>query len=313
MKKSTWISLGILALLIIVGLFYQEGSSGDQLKWKNYKKSINKIILNKAGDSVLLSKENRDWLVSSNNYRADKTKVEAVLSLLTNSRTFELISSYTNGYIKYGLDSENHIEIRAFNEDKEVRKLIIGNDSSSANHTYVILDEKGYVYQASGKLRESVDKKEGDFRDQQILSFSTPEFVSVQIVDARMGNRVIAKTNFSAETTGTNDSPPPIEYWADERGNKIKENEMNDIINVFSSLHADTFCDTFYDDYSADVFLRKFLIKTISAEYEFVIVRDWESSDSDQKECILKGRKTGFTIAKETADRLLISYQKLIE
>ena len=326
MSKNTLISLGLLAALILIGLFYQEGSSGGGLKWKNHDKPFTKVVLNKSERSVVLTKKESAWEIGEKGYLADPVKVDSVLTLLTNERSFELISSYTNGYPKYGLDVDNRIEVGAFEGDKEVKKLIVGDTSASDSHTYVILDQKGHVYQAEGTFRNDLDKEAGDFREQKMISFQRDELVSLEIVDAKGTTQVITRTSSVPDITNSNtNAPAEVEsYWSDDQGNKLKENEMNDIINTLASLSAETFINKATEDYSSSKYERKFFIKTTSSTHELSLIGNWddgghedheghEDHSEEQKECVLAERKTGFTISKSRADKLLVSYETLKE
>ncbi len=316
MNKSTWISLVILLVLVLIGLFYKEGSNDGEVMWKTYKNPIDKIIITKAEKTILLIKKDESWQVGENGYLSDKVKLGNILTILTNEIRFELISSYTNSYSKYGLDVSDRIEIIGFFDGKEVRKLIIGDISSSQSHTYMIASDDGYVYQATGDFKKNIDiEEENDLRDKQMLSFQKNELSSIEIFDAKGKSKTITKKTLLIDDaiTNTNQSAVPQEVWVDEKDNKLKENKVNEIINGLSSLKADGFAAKSFEDYSKDKFIRKFIITTTSSRNTLWIVGDFQEEDESKAECIIEKRKTGFIITEEQKKIFLISHQELIE
>ena len=315
MNKSTWVSLAILFILVLVGLFYREGINDGEIKWKTEKKIIDKIIINRTEKTILLMQKNNVWQVGENGYLSDKVKIDNILTILTNERRFELVSSYTNSYSKYGLDGDNRIEVVGFMGDKEVRKLTIGDFSSSSyNYTYVIISDDSYVYQSSGDLRGEVDVEgENDFRDKLVLSFQKNELNSIEIIDSKGEKKTITKKTLLNDVTNTNQSPVPREIWVDEKDNELKKDKVNEMIDELSSLNADGFIDKSFDDYDKGEFIRKFMITTTSSRWVFFIIDNINKEDENKLECILEGIKTGFMISESQGEKLLVPYKELIE
>ena len=309
--KNGLIGLAVLILLILVGLFYKEGNNDGQVNWETYDDVIDKVLIEKASGTIKLFKQGDDWKVTDKAYRAELSFINLALAPLTNARNFELISTFTNGYSKFGLEPENRVIVTAFEGDKEVKNFTIGDVVSSYSHTYVIIDDTGYVYQASGNFRSDFDKKISDFREKDMIVFQKDQLVSLEIIDKKQGTKTIKKVKVASkeDSKDTNAvSKPAEEYWGDEKGNKLNQELVNDVVNILSHLNALAFLDKTYESYNQNKFVRKFIITTRSGK-DFLMIADGQ----DGVECIVEGFKTGFTISEENQESLLTTYKDIRE
>jgi hypothetical protein len=91
------------------------------------------------------------------------------------------VISDSKDYMRYGLDNENRIVVKALSDESPQRVVEIGYQADVRNCTFIKLENDNRVYQARGDLREVFSTDTDDIRDKSVLSFNIEETNSVYL------------------------------------------------------------------------------------------------------------------------------------
>ncbi|HAP66570.1 MAG TPA: hypothetical protein DCQ99_01890 [Nitrospinae bacterium] len=196
------------------------------------EKDISKIILHKADEEILLAKENDEWLINKDKFSADKEKMNAIIKEIAGLNLSALVSESKN-YAIYDLDKDKKIGLEVLSGDKTLLKMDIGKTASSYRHTFVKPDNDYKVYQANGNLRSAFDKKVSDLRDKSIMRFDE-DIAEVILNDGRREMKITKKITLADSGAAE---------WTADKNEKIKGNEIEQIINNLRNMNCDDFAE----------------------------------------------------------------------
>ena len=161
MKIRKLILLIADAILLAVLIVNFAVSSKSSIKTFEIKDEINSIVITKADGEILLTKNGDEWFVGSENLLADEYSVENLIDAISSIKVLDKVASL-NEYTTetYEFTEKNVITVTAKKNDKLLRKIQIGKNSSVYSQSFITLDDKNDIYLATGSLRTKFDVAE---------------------------------------------------------------------------------------------------------------------------------------------------------
>ncbi|UCH79997.1 MAG: DUF4340 domain-containing protein [Nitrospiraceae bacterium] len=258
----------ILFFLIVVLVFYIKSEKGDKTRYDlpditNIEtKDVTGININKKDSVTTLIRENDIWLVGTQKYPADPSAVDKMLNDIS-SLSLTALASESRNYSIYELDDDKKIEIRILKGDDVIRTVSIGKPASSYRHTFVMIDDDHRVYHAEGNIRADFDRSIPDLRDKRVMAVQDEiHELTLEKGDKKM-TIIKAASPVSVDVTDSQkeESAPEVTApkWTTSDGMKVKDNEVESIINSLSDYQCDEFIDgKTREDFTSPVYTATF-------------------------------------------------------
>ncbi len=257
---------------------------------------LDRITIKKGDRTVTLTRNDDNWIIKSNGFRADKTKVENMVNGLADL-TITALAGAEGGLSRYQLDEENRISVRAYAGDELVRDIRIGKTAASYRHTFVQLPDDDRVYHGSGNIRSSFDVDAKGLRSKRVLAFDRTAVTRLELV---MGKSHLEMVRGTA-TVDPNDTTAKPVAWADGDGNELDAKRIDDLLNDLETMQ----CGTFLESGDRSVKKTPSLVITVNDGQEHKISlyspEDKEKGDWPGTSSTLE---TPFTIPKWKAEQL---------
>lgn len=157
-KPILLIADSILLIILIVSFAL---SSKSSIKTFEIKGEVNSIVITKADEEILLTKNGDEWFVGKDKLPALEFSVENLVDAVSEIKVLDKVDSL-NEYTteNYEFTEKNVITVTAKNNDKVLRKIQIGKNSSVYSQSFILIDDKNDIYLATGSLRSKFDVKE---------------------------------------------------------------------------------------------------------------------------------------------------------
>jgi hypothetical protein len=241
----------VLAVIIVGLVLYLVFHETDRTHYSTPElpeisaKKISKIDLTVSGVSVELTRKDDDWFIGKEAYPADSGKIKNMLDVLEKLSVTALVSESKN-YVRYDLDDENKISVKAWIGTKAGREFDIGKNAPTFQHTFVRLKDDPNVYHAGGDFKNKFDYTADDLRDKTVLSFERDGINEIHLV--KNGQTLIAsrKTVPAAEPEAEKDknktdqtAPKPEQpeiAWQTAKGQSLEKSKVQRLLSSLSSL-----------------------------------------------------------------------------
>jgi hypothetical protein len=207
------------------------------------KNDVSKITIKQVNAEIQLRKEEKNWFIMPGNYPADRGLVEKMLDDIK-GLTLTALASESKNYTLYELNEENKITVEAFKGDTSIRKFDIGKPAPSYRHTFIKLEDDHRIFHAIKNLRGTFDKTVQDLRDRIVMKFEDDITELTLIEDNRELNITKKTAPVSAEPGNEQENvQKPESPWETDKGQTVKGQEVDEIINTLSSLSCDGFIE----------------------------------------------------------------------
>lgn len=206
---------------------------------------ISRILLKSPDSGLELVKKDDKWVVGTEEYPADDTKVEDILSLLQDLKVSELVSESAS-YVRYGISDDKKITVKAWAGTRLAREFDVGKTADTYGHTFIKLPEDKSVYLAEGKFRQNIEVSLDDIRDKKVLIFDENDMTLVLI---RSGQQTLAlnkkemakeSSDATAEEVGTVDGEETKTeiktVWETPGGEAVEEGAVGRLLSPLSDL-----------------------------------------------------------------------------
>jgi hypothetical protein len=186
MKRSTWILLAVLGLLIVATLlvFQRPGETsssgllGETLVFID-SAAIDKIQITSSSGEVSLVREGARWMLSSpRHYPADENAVTAAVGAASRLELRSLVSSNPGKQHLFQVDSSGTL-VRLFDHRAERAAFRVGKVDGSYTGTYVRQEGSNDVYLADGVITHLFNGDAENWRDKSIITAKKEEIRSV--------------------------------------------------------------------------------------------------------------------------------------
>ncbi len=235
----------LILLLVIVALsFYLAMRSKDQTHFelpqlaKVESKTINRIVITKAGSAIELNKKDEQWHIGPQAYPADSIKVNNMVKAAADLTVTALVSESEN-YQRYDLDDAKKTNLQALADKEILRNINIGRVAPTNQHTFVKLEGDTKVYHARGNINRTFDQTVAELRDETVLSFERDAITSLSI---EKGEHTLALNNKETppeekkEGEAQATAQPPKPQWLDADGQAADVAAVKKLVNSFASV-----------------------------------------------------------------------------
>ena len=150
----------ILLAVLIINLII---SSKSSIKNFEIKEDINSILITKADGEISLTKNGEEWFVGNENLPAENYSVENLVEAVSSIKVLDKVASlseYTKETDEF--TDNNSITVLVKNNDKVLRKIVLGKKSTVYSQTFITLDDKNDIYFSTGSLRSKFEITEND-------------------------------------------------------------------------------------------------------------------------------------------------------
>lgn len=150
----------ILLAVLIINLII---SSKSSIKNFEIKEDINSILITKADGEISLTKNGEEWFVGNENLPAENYSVENLVEAVSSIKVLDKVASLSE-YTKetYEFTDNNSITVLVKNNDKVLRKIVLGKKSTVYSQTFITLDDKNDIYLSTGSLRSKFEITENE-------------------------------------------------------------------------------------------------------------------------------------------------------
>lgn len=229
-----------VAIILILGLYLGINSTGKM----NYKipgfevineQEISIIRIDGLSKNMELYFDNGVWRFSSNDLRAEPSKVFEMISFLVNPEFIDMVSD-TGNYQNYGLGERNYITVKAWtSESKENspdRELFIGNINTTGSFTFVRRPDIESVFTVRGNTNRLFDLTENDLMDKRVLNINIPDIDKI-VLSFSNSSYVLEKT------VGNNNE----DIWSGSEGLSIEIEKLEQNLRYLSNSRFNTYID----------------------------------------------------------------------
>jgi len=161
LKKITDPFILSFLILVILGGTLAYLKIGPRLKEKQNKpwladkiESVDKIRIKNSQQEAILIKKNNKWLVASENDSAtDPEKIKDLLGALGKLNKKELVSENEDNQQKLGVDQENGIKLKVYQNNQLLLDLLVGYAGPDFEKAYIRFPNEKKVYLSNVPLR----------------------------------------------------------------------------------------------------------------------------------------------------------------
>ena len=240
MKNKTLITMGLIIFLSAAVILKNRSCGTDVPELEAWYEPADEINIRSVDHSLVLARKGDNWLVNEQAYPGDPGLIG---SLEKKARDFKLLDLVSDKgyYDKYDLTDEKGVLVTIKGKGKVLRKILIGKAGSTNNHSYVKVNDRKEIFFASGIMKTDFTLNPDDIRNKEILTVSKNDVKSLSI---NYGGK---KYEFypvegSGKTAVKEGEKPAVEWKC--RGYeklKLRENAINELLNLFSPLRASTY------------------------------------------------------------------------
>jgi len=314
-KKETIILVALIAALSL----YLVLRSPDKIHYRLPdlpdvpKADISKIEISKTGTSIILKKSGNRWQILPQGYPADMDRIKEILQTIDTLTLTALVSESKN-YDRYGLDEDEKIIVKAWQEETLLRKFDVGKAASSFRHTFVKIDEDHRVYHARQNFRRKFDQTVENLRNKTVFSFKPEDIHEIRIIRDRQSMlltrmQVPAKTTTEQKKQPQSPAPSKIEtHWQGPGNEKIDESILRDMLAALSNLKCEKYI---YDKKKTDLTnpVHTLLLKG-AQDYTLSIFSKTDKDDTHYP-AVSSENKYAFYLSDWKADKIMPSSDKI--
>lgn len=146
----------ILAVVLICQVAFR---TKEKVKIFTIDEEVTKLEITSSQDNIVLTKFNAMWLVNENKYTGDVDTCDSLVDLVKSIRVIDQVAKTDNEaeLSKYDLQDGKAVVVKVYNEDKLLRTVYVGKNTSSQYQNYLRIDDGKEVYLAQGNFIDDLD------------------------------------------------------------------------------------------------------------------------------------------------------------
>ena len=185
MKPRKIILLAVDAVLLVVCIVQFVLSKKDSVKTFTITDSATQILIEKADGDINLVKEDDNWFIGDKKYPANQSSVDVLLNAVSSIRALDRMGSASNENVmaKYDLNEGKNITVTIKKDDKTLRVLKIGKESSTGTQSYITVDGGSDVYLISSNLHNTFSKSVDDLRSRNVFTLDKNSISGVSVIE----------------------------------------------------------------------------------------------------------------------------------
>jgi len=216
---------------------------------------IDKIEITQASGTITLAGKEDVWSILPPDYRADPTKVKAILDAIEGLTLSELAAEKQD-YQRYDLTEDKRIRVKAYKGSELLREFDIGKTPSTYRHTFVRIQDDTRVYYARDSFRSNFAYEIKDLRHLVVLEYDKNEISAVAIEQEGSAFEFTKKMipvppppavdeEGTEEEAATETPPAPTEEeaWVLPDGKQADKTNLDSIISSLADLRCDEFLE----------------------------------------------------------------------
>lgn len=240
MKNRILITAGLIIFLLSAVVVKNWNCGSGVPKLEAWYEPADEIDITSKENTLKLIRKGENWSVNEQGFPGDPGLIG---SLEKKARDFKLLDLVSDKgyYDKYELTDDNAVLVIIKEKGKILRKILIGKAGSSSNHSFIRVNDRKEIYLASDIMRTDFTYKADDLRNKEIMSLNKNE-VKLLTVNYSGRKYEFYPAEASAKET-TRDGVKPSAEWKCRGYEKLKlrENAVNELLNIFSPLRAATY------------------------------------------------------------------------
>ena len=310
----------ILALIIIALLLYLVFRKQDQINYRIPdlpqipRAEISSIEITGPGDSIILKKEDKNWVISPQGYLVNSSDINNILDFIEKPVLTVMVSDSKN-YTRYGLDKDTRIIVRAFADKDLKREIEIGNLTDSRRHTFVKLAKDHRVYHAQDNQRDNFDKDMDEFRDKNVLSFDQK---GIREIYLEKGTQFLTLTAVQVlpEETGEEEEDKDSQEmeeakveWQTSEGENVDESEVEDLLSTLSGLT----CNAFLYEIQKEDLTDPLCSITMKGTNEYNLSIFPKKDDDEGYPAVSSGNESPFMLTNWKAEKIIEIPDKILK
>ena len=201
MKRSTWITLAILVVLLIAYLLMNQSekrslSVKETSNWLGVDSGlVNKIGVRRLGTAVDFEKAGEGWKVidRGKSYPTEKGTVEQLANLAHALSVGEIISSNPEKQMLFQVDTISGSTVTFYRDGNPLATMIVGKMGADYQTTYVRKPDSKDVYWAKGNFARLLNRPASGYRDKTLITVDTTQIAAMNFkskdVDYRIGRQ----------------------------------------------------------------------------------------------------------------------------
>ncbi len=285
-----------VASIIILGLYLIFNTTGKM----NYKipefnsvqsGTIDRIQIQSEKGKIDLYSDNGIWKINPDNFRAEPSKINEILSFLENPQFIDMVSN-TKNYQNYGLAKDKYIDIKALKKgdtDKNpVRELYIGDLNESRRFAFIRRPDNKAVFTVKESIRKLFDVSANDILDKKILDFDSTKIDKIEVI-----------TNNTKTTITKSVDSDNKDVWKSDKGVELDSNAVGQSLRYLANSRFDSYSPAGETRGEGNIFtINLYSDKTLSS---FTITKKNEKNYTAYSSYAVKD----FILAENTATQII--------
>lgn len=296
MKKSTWIIIGLVAVLSVIYFVTKEDQVSVGIKRITLPSfsadTIDRIEI-VAKEPINLKNEGGTWLINIGDkdkprfVKADAAAVKSALEAAAEIKHAHYVTSLKEKYAELGVEGADAVMVKLYNKDAVVWALVLGKNANNAGR-YAKIPEENDVHVVRGSFFRLTKGAPSDWRNREIVPIKDTEAKSVTITKDSVPFIVLAKDGDQWNFDKTQVLP---------EGFRVDKNALAGLVRLGTNLRAQGFVD------KDEVLANKSLALTVTSEKETVTVEFFPGT-SDKYYVKRSGDDQIYEVNKNMFDRL---------
>ena len=265
LKKEYIILVSVIVFLILYLVLHRTDRTHYQLPNVSEipKNKITQLEINRSGISIILNKKDNTWYIGSEAYPADLEKVENMLGIIEKLTVTALVSESEN-YIRYDLNKDKKIDVKAWDGKTLKREFGIGKTASTFRHTFIRLKENPNVYHAREDFRLKFTQTIAGLRDKTVMSFDQTDIRQINI---SKGKDVTIITQTENPQKDVEKAEKKEAIWQTTGGRKLDKPKLNQLLSALSEME----CETYINDKKKEDFKDPNYVIRLNGDQEYII------------------------------------------
>jgi len=304
----------ILAVVIIVSGLYLAFHNTDSTHYRLPElieidgKGISKLEIKKADETIILNKKDSSWYIVPKDYPVDTDKMNNMLDVVERLTVTALVSE-SKSYIRYGLNDEKKIAVKAWNGDKLIREFEIGKVAATNRHTNILLKDDPNVYHAKENFRRNFDQGIEELRDMEVLSFEPDDIHKISFIrDKKISAITKIEKEISPDGPFRDEKTGPV--WQTAEGNEVDDAKLNRLLATLSKLK----CKKYINDTSKNSFKDPVYVLSVNGirEYNLSIFAE-SDKDAEKYPAISSENAYPFLLSGSQVDNMKTTMEDILK
>jgi hypothetical protein len=245
MNKKNLISLGILAVLVIIYIFIKSNENTERRMpfFQVDSTQIAQVVLQNAEDTLKIARHNGSWqIIEPLEYPAAESMTKALFENVITAETSETpIAEAESSFKKLNVTDSLATQVSFW--DEAGNQLAAAYVGKSGNYNYANARRKGdnKVYQLFKNITYNVKPSLYSWRSKTVLELPQEKISQIEVAGKEYNYQLVASDSL-------------WQYSSKEQNFSVKQDNpaLKGVLNGLSKLRATNFVDDSYDEYSQD-------------------------------------------------------------